>query len=71
MRNQIQTLAPVLGACLTLGAGEHISDRVHLVRQSVLSLQRDQQGSEPTTRQEELTFGSNRSGDYYEGALPP
>ncbi|WP_185928069.1 hypothetical protein [Pseudorhizobium endolithicum] len=69
--NQIHQVAPAFMAWIALSGGSHESDAIFRASQSVIGLQRDQQGWEAATKRERLVFGSNKAGDYYEGALPP
>tara|TARA_R110002012_G_scaffold85172_3_gene212550 strand:- start:430 stop:720 length:291 start_codon:yes stop_codon:yes gene_type:complete len=71
MRKQIQHLAPALVAWVALHGNGHHGDGIDPVRGSVIGLQRDQQGWDAANRRHRLVFGSNKAGDYYEGALPP
>ena len=71
MMSPIQQIAPAFAAWIALSGGSHESDAIYPASQSVISLQRDQQSWDAATKRERLVFGSNKAGDYYEGALPP
>ncbi len=71
MMSPIQKIASAFAAWIALSGGSHESDAIYQASQSVISLQRDQQSWDAATKRERLVFGSNKAGDYYEGALPP
>ncbi len=71
MMSQIPHVAPAFLVWIVFTGGSHDSDALQPASQPVLNLQRDQQEREATMRRGELVFGSNKAGDYYEGAFPP
>lgn len=71
MMSPIYQVAPAFVAWIALSGGSHESDAIYQASRSVISLHRDQLGWDAATKRERLVFGSNRAGDYYEGALPP
>ncbi|MFN7023015.1 MAG: hypothetical protein ACK4QP_00525 [Pseudorhizobium sp.] len=71
MMSTIHQIAPAFVAWLALSGGSYENDATCSASQSVISLQRDQEGWDADAKRERLIFGSNKAGDYFEGALPP
>lgn len=71
MMNKIAIMAPAFLVWGVLGSGGGQEGASHENTQTVAGLRRDQLTSGAAVERDQLVFGANKSGDYYEGALPP